>query len=110
MAKKPFHIYPGSVREIESFGQRLRDARLRRRFSMETVCIRADISRPTLYKIEKGDPSVAFGHYLQVLRVLGLLGDLAQVAKEDELGRRLQDESMPQRKRAPRKTILQDKS
>ncbi|MCD6187382.1 MAG: helix-turn-helix domain-containing protein [Desulfuromusa sp.] len=110
MPKKPFHIYPGSVREVQSFGQRLRDARLRRRFSMETVCIRADISRPTLYKIEKGDPSVAFGHYLQVLRVLGLLGDLAQVAKEDELGRRLQDESLPQRKRAPRKTILQDKS
>ena len=110
MPKKPFHIYPGSVRETESFGQRLRDARLRRRFSMETVCIRADISRPTLYKIEKGDPSVAFGHYLQVLRVLGLLGDLAQVAKEDELGRRLQDESLPQRKRAPHKTTWQDKA
>ena len=110
MPKKPFHIYPGSVRETESFGQRLRDARLRRRFSMETVCIRADISRPTLYKIEKGDPSVAFGHYLQVMRVLGLLGDLAQVAKEDELGRRLQDESLPQRKRAPRKTTMQDKA
>ena len=110
MPKKPFHIYPGSVREVQAFGQRLKDARLRRRFSMETVCIRANISRPTLYKIEKGDPSVAFGHYLQVLRVLGLLGDLAQVAKEDELGRRLQDESLPQRKRAPRKTILQGKS
>ena len=48
------------------------DARLRRRFSMETVCARADISRPTLYKVESGAPSVAFGAYLQVLRVLGL--------------------------------------
>lgn len=110
MSKKPFHIYPGSAKEIQSLGQRLRDARLRRRFSMETVCTRADISRPTLYKIEKGDPSVAFGHYLQVLRVLGLLGDLGQVAKEDKLGRRLQDESLPQRKRAPHKIILQGKS
>ena len=73
---------------------------------METVCSRADISRPTLYKIEKGDPSVAFGHYVQVLRVLGLLGDLEQIAKNDILGRRLQDENLPQRKRAPRKKIL----
>ncbi len=70
---------------------------------MEAVCARAFISRPTLYKIERGDPSVAFGHYMQVLRVLGLLNDLEQIAKEDILGRRLQDESLPQRKRAPRK-------
>ena len=84
-------------------GQRLKDARLRRRFSMETVCARADISRPTLYKVEKGDPSVAIGLYVQVLRVLGLVEDLSSIAKEDALGRRLQDESLYQRKRAPRK-------
>ncbi len=96
-------MYPGSLREIQSLGQRLKDARLRRRFSMETVCTRADISRPTLAKIEKGDPSVAFGHYVQVLRVLGLLDDLGLIAKDDLLGRRLQDESLPRRKRAPRK-------
>ena len=103
MPKKPLHMYPGALKETQSLGQRLKDARLRRRFSMETVCARADISRPTLYKIEKGDPSVAFGHYVQVLRVLGLLDDLAQIAKDDVLGRRLQDESLPRRKRAPRK-------
>lgn len=81
------------------------DARLRRRFSMETVCARANISRPTLYKIERGDPSVAIGLYVQVLRVLGLLEDLAFIAKEDLLGRRLQDESLPNRKRAPRRKL-----
>jgi hypothetical protein len=72
---------------------------------METVCARADLSRPTLYKIEKGDPSVAFGHYVQVLRVLGLLDDLRLIAGDDLVGRRLQDESLPRRKRAPRKKI-----
>ncbi len=86
-------------------GLRLKDARLRRRFSMETVCARAGLSRPTLYKIEKGDPSVAFGHYVQVLRVLGLLNDLGLIARDDVVGRRLQDESLPRRKRAPRKKI-----
>lgn len=95
-------MYPATQKELSALGQRLKDARLRRRFSMEVVGKRAGISRPTLYKIEQGDPSVTFGHYVQVLRVLGLLDDLALVAKEDSLGRRLQDESMSQRERAPR--------
>ena len=104
MNKRTVTIYPSSAKELEALGQRLKDARLRRRFSMETVCARADISRPTLYKVENGDPSVAIGSYLQVLRVLGMVEDLSMIAKEDVLGRRLQDESLPQRKRAPRKT------
>jgi transcriptional regulator with XRE-family HTH domain len=103
MNKRTVTIYPSSAKELEALGQRLKDARLRRRFSMETVCARADISRPTLYKVENGDPSVAIGSYLQVLRVLGMVEDLSLIAKEDVLGRRLQDESLPQRKRAPRK-------
>ena len=103
MAKKPIYLYPESQKKAIALGQRLKDARLRRRFSMETVCVRADISRPTLGKIEQGDPSVAFGNYVQVLRVLGLLDDLSLLAKEDVLGRRLQDEALPQRRRAPRK-------
>ncbi len=103
MSKKSIYLYPDSRQKALSLGQRLKDARLRRRFSMETVCVRAGISRPTLSKIERGDPSVAFGNYVQVLRVLGLLDDLSLIAKEDVLGRRLQDESLPRRQRAPRR-------
>lgn len=88
---------------MQALGQRLKDARLRRRFSMEIVCARADISRPTLYKVESGDPSVTMGAYVQVLRVLGMAEDLSLIAKEDTLGRQLQDEALPGRKRAPRK-------
>lgn len=103
MNKRTVTIYPSSAKELEALGQRLKDARLRRRFSMETVCARADISRPTLYKVESGDPSVAMGIYVQVLRVLGFVEDLSLIAKEDVLGRRLQDEALPQRRRAPKK-------
>jgi transcriptional regulator with XRE-family HTH domain len=103
MAKRSFSMYPASAKEMEALGHRLKDARLRRRFSLETVCARADISRPTLSKAESGDPSVAFGIYVQVLRVLGMVEDVSLLAKNDALGRRLQDESLPQRKRAPRK-------
>lgn len=105
MTKRSVTLYPTSAKEMVTLGQRLKDARLRRRFSMETVCSRADISRPTLYKIENGDPTVAIGACVQVLRVLGLLEDLSLVAKEDSLGRRLQDESLPHRQRAPRKKM-----
>lgn len=44
----------------------------------------AGISRRTLTKIEKGDPSVAFGSYCAVARVLGLewLFDLIRVPPE----------------------------
>ena len=102
MAKKKIYVYPGEAKQLAELGQRLKDARPRRRFSMETVCARAGISRTTLYKVENGDASTAFGHYVQVLRILSLLDDLSFLAKEDALGRKLQDESMPQRKRAPR--------
>ncbi len=107
MTKKRIVMYPASMKEMDALGQRLKDARLRRRFSMETVCAKADISRPTLYKVEKGDPTVAVGIYVNVLRVLGLVDDLGLIAKEDATGRRLHDEALPHRKRAPRRKPLE---
>lgn len=110
MNKRSTTLYPGSAKALREMGERLKDARLRRRFSMETVCVRADISRPTLYKIEKGDPSVVIGNILQVLRVLGLTEDLNLIAKEDIVGRRLQDEALPYRRRAPRRKQSPDEA
>lgn len=107
MIKKRIVMYPTSMKEMDALGQRLKDARLRRRFSMETVCARANISRPTLYKVEKGDPTVAIGIYVNVLRVLGLVADLGMIAKEDAVGRRIQDDALPYRKRAPRRKALE---
>lgn len=83
--------YPPDLRRAEALGERLRLARLRRKFTAEMVSKRAGISRTTLYKIERGDPAVTMNAYLRVLAVLGLSGDLDQVALDDVLGRRLQD-------------------
>lgn len=52
---------------------------------------RTGLSRMTIRKIEQGDASVAIGHYVSVLGVLGLVEDLLNVARDDELGRKLQD-------------------
>ena len=101
-AKSPT-LYPSSQRLLLALGERLRLARLRRAFSAETVCARADISRPTLTKIEKGDASVTMGSYLQVLRVLEMEQDLMVIAATDVVGRRLQDAGLARRERAPRR-------
>lgn len=87
----------------------MKDARLRRRFSAETVAARAGITRQTLTKIESGAASVTMGNYFQVLVVLGLDKDMNSVASDDVLGRRLQDAELPQRRRAPRRTAAQMK-
>lgn len=60
----------------------------------------------TLFKVEKGDPGVAFGTYATVLFVLGMLDRLADVAdpRYDTLGRELEEEHLPQRIRLPKRT------
>ena len=108
MTKKSIILFPKTLREIESLGTRIREARLRRKFSMETVCKRADISRPTLKRIETGDPSVSFGNLVQVLKTLGFQNDIALLVGEDVIGRKIQDESLPLPRRSPRRTKPKD--
>jgi len=102
MSAKAPPLYPSGNGQLRALAERLRAARLRRRYSAETVCARAGISRPTLSKIEHGNASVTLGSYLQVLRVLEMEQDLGLVAADDVIGRRLQDAGLPYRERAPR--------
>lgn len=81
-------------RILSELGENIKLARLRRKLSTEQVSQRANISRPTLSSIEQGSESVSMGLYLQVLIVLGLENDLLLVAKDDELGRKLQDANL----------------
>ena len=99
-------IYPAQARMLTIFGQRLRDARLRRRFSVTDVAARSGVSRPTINKVEKGDASVTLGTYLRVLSVLGMVNELEKLLADDPVGRRLQDAELGAGvpKRAPRRT------
>lgn len=96
-------LLPRIKRELVSLGDRLRQARLRRAYAAETIAQRAGITRKTLGRVEQGDPAVSLGIYARVLQALGLDADLALVARDDELGRRLQDMALKQPRRAPRK-------
>lgn len=102
MPSKPPILYPRQSKILTELGARLRAARLRRRFSVVLVAERAGVSRPTVNKVEQGDPSVSMGTYLRVLAVLGLENDLISVAADDVVGRRLQDAGLEKPRRAPR--------
>ena len=60
---------------------------------------RAFISRATLYKVEKGDPTVSIGIYATVLAILGLAEGLGQVADRinDTLGLDLDEDHLPKK-------------
>lgn len=95
-------------RAVRKLGADIRDARRRRRLPMSVVAERAQISRPTLHRIERGDPGVSFGGYATVLFVLGL-GDwpaLIADASIDQIGLALEEERLPQRIRMTRSEAL----
>ena len=104
MSKKATILLPQTHEILNQMGEQIRLARLRRHLSAELVAERAGISRMTLSNIEKGSPSVAIGSYAAVLHALnGMDKDLLLVARDDELGRKLQDLELPTRRRAPKK-------
>lgn len=105
MPKKKQILLPKTQKNLTEFGENIRMARLRRKFSTHIVSERANISRPTLLSIEKGSSSVSIGSYLQVLLVLGFEKDFLPVAKDDKLGRKLQDAKLSLKKRAPKKDL-----
>ncbi|MEQ8533007.1 MAG: helix-turn-helix transcriptional regulator [Imperialibacter sp.] len=103
MDKKSAILLPKTRRILETVGEQIKLARLRRRLSGEMVAERAGIGRNTLISIEQGRPSVSIGHYLNVLKVLGLEADFLTLAKDDLLGRKLQDAQLTTKERAPKK-------
>jgi transcriptional regulator with XRE-family HTH domain len=95
----PHRVAVSSARVLRKLGADLRDARLRRRLSMQLVADRARTTRATLTRIEKGDPAVSIGIYCSVLNVLGLLDGVARLADvaTDRVGVELEASRLPRR-------------
>ena len=104
MKKRTILLFPDTIKILEQMGEQIKLARLRRNLSVELVSERANISRATLWSIEKGSPSVAIGYYAAVLHALNDMDkDLLLVAKDDKLGRTIQDLNLTMRRRATKK-------
>ncbi|QRR35598.1 helix-turn-helix domain-containing protein [Hydrogenophaga sp. YM1] len=100
-------LYPPQRKLLAELGQRIRQARLRRRFTASLVAARADVSRQTLTKVERGAPSVTMGTYLRVLTTLNLETDLSKVAQDDVVGRRLLDAQLETPRRVRKKPFAE---
>jgi transcriptional regulator with XRE-family HTH domain len=86
-------------RSLKKLGHDLNMARRRRSISTQSMCDRAFMSRPTLAKIEAGDPTVSMGLYLAVMTVLGMEERLSSLAstERDTAGLALQNAKLPRR-------------
>lgn len=89
--------------KMQIVGEQIRLARLRRNLSIAQVAERATCSLLTVSRIEKGVPTVTIGIYLRVLYALQMDDDILLLAKEDVMGKALQDLSLKKRKRASKK-------
>jgi len=86
-------------RALHKLGQDLSAARRRRRIPTALIAERAQISRTTLAKLEKGDPGVSMGVYATILFVLGMTSRLAELVdpRNDPVGLTLEEERLPRR-------------
>ena len=104
MKKAAYNIVPATENILKTMGGQIKLARLRRDLSAELVAERAGISRASLWMVESGITAVAIGIYAAVLHAIGHMDwDLALVAKDDEMGRQMQDLNLMTRKRASRR-------
>jgi len=92
-------MYLSQKKLLQALGERLRLARLRRHMAVDVACERAGISRMTLYRAEAGSAAIALGTLLRILSVLGLEADVDLIARDDKLGRLLQDRQLKPRRR-----------
>lgn len=104
MNRKNVIVMTETQKRLSQMGEQIKLARLRRNLSVELVSERAGISRTTLWAVEKGSASVAIGAYAAVLHALNDMDkDLLCIARDDELGRKLQDLNLTAKKHTYKK-------
>ena len=87
------------TRLLQLYGERLRTARMRRRWSQANLAERMNVERRTVSRLEKGDPGVTIGMLLRALWVLGLWSTAERLADpaEDKAGVFLEKQREPAR-------------
>ena len=89
--------------KMQTVGEQIKLARLRRNLSVAQVAERATCAPRTGARVGKGGPTGASGSYFRVLHALQLDDDIMLLAQKDDMGRTLQDLALKHRERASKK-------
>ncbi len=65
-------LSPTSVEALGILGSSIRAGRLRRRWTIDELAERVGVSRPTMIKVERGDPGVAAGTMFEAATLVGV--------------------------------------
>jgi transcriptional regulator with XRE-family HTH domain len=89
---------------LEILGERIRIARSRRKWSMESLAERIGVGRRTIARMEQGDPGIALGVFLTAVWALDLWETVADVAdtRSDKVGEFMDKQRLPRRVRMQR--------
>jgi len=60
---------------LRIWGSAIRTQRVRQRITAEQLCVRIDVSRATLSRLERGDPAVNVAAYMTAFLALGILDE-----------------------------------
>jgi len=93
-----------AAQALRTLGRDLALARRKRGIATSDMAARLFVSRDTLWRLERGDPTVALGTLATATFILKLHDRLANLAapSRDELGLSLDERRLPQRIRRPR--------
>lgn len=100
---------PSDVRRLlRTYGQRVRTARIRRRWSQAELAERIGVERRTVSRMESGDPGVRLGALLTALWILDLWRTAQNVADPaaDKVGMFLDKQRQPKRARRRQQSEL----
>lgn len=103
MGRKKVSLLPQQSNRLRQMGNQIRLARLRRKLPAGLLAERAGISRQTVSAVERGSASVSIGIIANILLALRLQDDILLLAKDDVLGRTLQDCDVKIHRRAPKR-------
>jgi transcriptional regulator with XRE-family HTH domain len=94
-----------AIHALRKLGRDMAIARRKRRISTADMASRLFVSRDTLWRLERGDPSVALGTFATAAFVLQLHTRLANLAapEKDDLALALDEDHLPQRIRRVRR-------